>query len=339
MGTASLDASTKLTGALMNILNPQNAALLNSQEHTVLSNLAERLRVQRTMQQDPLNQIIPESRRPVFSTDIFSTLGMFNEGYAMVENMENELFEQHSYSSSFHCTPLLNITGQWETRSVSSSTTSINCPAWTEDAQNLMVGHEKHDKSESQPQKISGSKYKCSVCSRSFTRARTLREHFRTHNNERPFECFSCSKTFTRLKDKKRHELLHVDGNDFVCRWMFKWDRDEDETEFGCGRRFSRKDGLMAHLLSERGFRCIWGDIGGLLYHLQDRMGQTDEEEYCRELCRDEGSSCEMSFESLREVKTHFKSRLGRECAIAWFKRRYSSPRDEMNIIDVSQMG
>ncbi|PMD22347.1 hypothetical protein NA56DRAFT_538823, partial [Hyaloscypha hepaticicola] len=93
-------------------------------------------------------------------------------------------------------------------------------------------------------------KHECDTCGERFTRSTTLREHSRTHTNERPFPCSKCSKKFARKKDKVRHETLHIEEKTFYCR-LEGLDADR-----GCGRCFAREDGLVAHLRTERGWKC-----------------------------------------------------------------------------------
>ena len=52
----------------------------------------------------------------------------------------------------------------------------------------------------------SKAKWACTICPKRFTRGFHLRNHIRTHTNERPFSCTECQKTFTRDFDRKRHE-------------------------------------------------------------------------------------------------------------------------------------
>ncbi|TGO26084.1 hypothetical protein BPAE_0066g00100 [Botrytis paeoniae] len=104
-----------------------------------------------------------------------------------------------------------------------------------------------------------GDPHSCNVCSKTFTRGTTLREHARSHTNERPYICSTCSKGFSRRKDCRRHELLHANAKKFYCTSrnrpvVFKTADDED---FGCGRSFTRMDALKAHWNSLRGADCL----------------------------------------------------------------------------------
>ncbi|KAL3953982.1 hypothetical protein ACCO45_011938 [Purpureocillium lilacinum] len=88
----------------------------------------------------------------------------------------------------------------------------------------------------------------CPLCSKRFTRSYNLRSHLRTHNNERPFECSVCGKAFARQHDRKRHERLHLGEKQFICRGDL-----DIGGQWGCGRAFSRVDGLARHLRSDMG--------------------------------------------------------------------------------------
>ncbi|TGO87839.1 hypothetical protein BPOR_0200g00080 [Botrytis porri] len=53
------------------------------------------------------------------------------------------------------------------------------------------------------------------VCSKTFTRGTTLREHELSHTNMRPYKCSTCKKGFSRRKDCLRHQLLHANTKKF----------------------------------------------------------------------------------------------------------------------------
>ncbi|QSZ29028.1 hypothetical protein DSL72_003538 [Monilinia vaccinii-corymbosi] len=93
-----------------------------------------------------------------------------------------------------------------------------------------------------------GDPHRCEVCSKTFTRGTTLREHARTHTNERPYKCSKCEKRFARLKDCRRHELLHVSDEKFHCGSCYYG---------GCHQGFARMDALRKHLKSGKGAHCL----------------------------------------------------------------------------------
>ena len=157
-------------------------------------------------------------------------------------------------------------------------------------------------------------KHECNTCGERFTRSTTLREHSRTHTNERPFPCSSCSKTFARKKDKTRHENLHLGEKTFYCSL------DGQDAEGGCGRCFTREDGLVAHLRTERGWKC-----------LQDLMAST----YCQThipilLRHENGFSCELTqrgchgkFDDFSDLKDHLQDRANKDCATEWLTKTF----------------
>ncbi|PVH77540.1 hypothetical protein DL98DRAFT_387703, partial [Cadophora sp. DSE1049] len=89
------------------------------------------------------------------------------------------------------------------------------------------------------------ARYQCNTYTKAFTRSATLRDHIRTHTDERPYKCNSCPKAFARLKDMKRHELLHNTEKKFACEGLV--DVRGKSVKWGCGKKFAREDGLVAH--------------------------------------------------------------------------------------------
>ena len=94
--------------------------------------------------------------------------------------------------------------------------------------------------------------FRCNLCPKRYTRSATLREHLRTHTDERPFVCGVCGKAFVRQHDRKRHEDLHSGERRYVCKGDL-----QSGSRWGCGRRFARADGLGRHFRSEAGRICI----------------------------------------------------------------------------------
>ena len=92
----------------------------------------------------------------------------------------------------------------------------------------------------------------CNLCPKRYTRSATLREHIRTHTDERPFVCTVCGMAFGRQHDRKRHENLHSGERRYVCKGDL-----QSGSRWGCGRRFARADGLSRHFRSEAGRICM----------------------------------------------------------------------------------
>ena len=47
--------------------------------------------------------------------------------------------------------------------------------------------------------------HECDVCEKRFSRADSLRDHMRTHTNEKPYECDVCQKRFRESGHLKGH--------------------------------------------------------------------------------------------------------------------------------------
>jgi hypothetical protein len=167
--------------------------------------------------------------------------------------------------------------------------------------------------------------FKCAQCPKKYTRSSTLREHARTHTNERPFLCTVCKKTFVRLKDRNRHENLHSGEKKFVC----KGDFDSPESAWGCGRKFAREDALVAHFRNKLGVACNFllpEDLAQDL--LKDMRGVMDYPLVCKDIPKYTGNlkmwvngskvdmdfGCERTCASYNHLEAHPKSSAGRIC-------------------------
>jgi hypothetical protein len=172
-------------------------------------------------------------------------------------------------------------------------------------AKELSSARKRKSQSTKDPTKF---KHECDTCGERFTRSTTLREHSRTHTNERPFPCSKCSKTFARKKDKIRHEKLHLGEKTFYCRLE------------GCGRCFTREDGLVAHLRTERGWKCLQGFMAStycqtyIEIHLRHANGFR---------CELTQRSCHGEFNDLSDLKYHLQDIANRECATGWLTRTF----------------
>lgn len=98
-------------------------------------------------------------------------------------------------------------------------------------------------------------------CGRSFDRPAKLREHLRTHNDERPFECDKCGKAFAKKKHLDVHKLSHLDSKPHVCpqcgagrstkqqleRHLKTHDSQVHNCKH-CGRQFKQKKSYANHI-------------------------------------------------------------------------------------------
>lgn len=60
-----------------------------------------------------------------------------------------------------------------------------------------------------------------------------LREHYRTHTNERPFECNICEKKFHKFNQLKQHQAIHINARKHKCHI--------------CGKGFNRRGNMVIH--------------------------------------------------------------------------------------------
>jgi Zinc finger, C2H2 type len=94
--------------------------------------------------------------------------------------------------------------------------------------------------------------FQCELCPRRFTRAHNLRDHLRTHLDERPFVCISCGRAFTRRHDLNTHAALHLNEKKYVCAGGLR-----SGVRWGCGRKFDRQRNLKRHFKTEKGRSCV----------------------------------------------------------------------------------
>jgi hypothetical protein len=164
-------------------------------------------------------------------------------------------------------------------------------------------------------------KHQCIQCWKHFTRSTTLKEHMRTHNDDRPFKCRSCGRGFARSKDNKRHETLHVGERKFVCKASLHKEEAGQELFWGCGRRFTREDALKAHLLTEIGWKCMiallddeesWRSF--TRFH-EDPDILDEEKVFCKRRRRNgDVIGCDFRCRSRERLFEHFRSLEGRKC-------------------------
>ncbi|KAF2430040.1 hypothetical protein EJ08DRAFT_258888 [Tothia fuscella] len=78
-----------------------------------------------------------------------------------------------------------------------------------------------------------------SICQESFQGL--VQQH---HTPPRPFSCGKCDRTFARRHDRERHQKGHLGEQRYVC------------DNGGCGKHFTRAEGLRNHFKSEIGMQC-----------------------------------------------------------------------------------
>ena len=161
-------------------------------------------------------------------------------------------------------------------------------------------------------------RFKCDRCEKSFTRSTTLQEHRRSHNDERRWGCQHCKKRFVRLKDCKRHKSLQHAPKTIECGRSF-WLQGEG-WQWGCHQRFTREDGLVSHLRTEKGQKCLQPFLAdnNCLFFLANG-DEWDQGNKFR--CSQARNSCQKEFDELGQFLRHLKAPAGKICATEWIVR------------------
>ena len=80
--------------------------------------------------------------------------------------------------------------------------------------------------------------YRCHFegCDKRFTQYSTMQKHERMHTGAKPYNCNQCIKTFTQVSNLKRHERLHAGEKPHACEV--------------CNKRFSTLSNLKQHVVT-----------------------------------------------------------------------------------------
>ena len=78
-----------------------------------------------------------------------------------------------------------------------------------------------------------GSWHECTVCHQKYLYPAYLKEHMRTHENQKPYECSECPRRFNSRSGLRTHLVWHSGERNFSCEV--------------CGRTFYRRSHALSH--------------------------------------------------------------------------------------------
>jgi hypothetical protein len=163
-----------------------------------------------------------------------------------------------------------------------------------------------------QQKDLSKFKFKCDKCGKSFTRSPILQEHKRSHNDERRWACQLCPKRFVRVKDRNRHQSIQHAEKKIECGMSIRWHG--KILEWGCHQRFSREDGLISHLRTEKGWKCI--QTFPTRAYLADLVDEVVDGDNLR--CSLTSNCCQQEFAWHHSLRQHLNQPAGKKCAKEW---------------------
>ncbi|KAH9824127.1 hypothetical protein DFH28DRAFT_1077908 [Melampsora americana] len=159
-------------------------------------------------------------------------------------------------------------------------------------------------------------RYQCTWtgCNKTYAKPIRLKEHERSHTNERPHACPHCPATYRRDTHLTAHIRMHLpeESKPFVCEWKEKDEEDEDQI---CTKRFWTKQHLKVHRESihegKKGqpkFICQICDREFLKHHL---LRTHHSEIHCEAgtkpyICT--ATNCKKSFSTGSKLRKHLKT-------------------------------
>lgn len=103
------------------------------------------------------------------------------------------------------------------------------------------------------PQSPTSKLYACThpSCNKTFSRKLNYASHYQSaHEHKKPFKCTHCDLNFARHSDRRRHEKsqhMNDQSTVYVCIGT-----SDEGLNWGCGKKFKRKDGLIAHWKAQK---------------------------------------------------------------------------------------
>ncbi|RVX74518.1 hypothetical protein B0A52_01644 [Exophiala mesophila] len=145
-------------------------------------------------------------------------------------------------------------------------------------------------------------------CEKAFNRQSRLKEHIRSHTNERPFKCsyFPCTKSFLRDSHLKHHvKSQHQKIRDHKCDYE------------GCGKSFTTATRLRRHIDTHEGqkFQCAYADCGqefrkqGTLDRHILSVHHNIRPFPCQEADSVTGQPCEKAYDTAENLRAHQRAK------------------------------
>merc|ERR1712106_364500 len=104
----------------------------------------------------------------------------------------------------------------------------------------------------------------CNYCGKYFKKAFNLKQHIRTHTNEKPLQCDNCTKRFNDRSSLNKHiRTVHVEFKPHVCHvceksfastshlseHMAKHTHDKKFTCIKCDKKFAFRSSFKRHMV------------------------------------------------------------------------------------------
>ncbi|XP_039621291.1 zinc finger protein 2-like [Polypterus senegalus] len=133
--------------------------------------------------------------------------------------------------------------------------------------------------------------HNCIECGKTFRLAQHLKQHQRTHTEEKPYQCTECGKTFRQAQNLKHHQRIHTGEKPYHC------------TE--CGKNFTWVESFKLHQrihTGEKPYQCTecgkaFNQASTLKHHQRLHTGEKPYQ--CTE--------CLMTFTRAAQLKQHQK--------------------------------